>query len=153
MSPANPRATLDRLLEGVDGAREDVRKADAARVEAEFFARHALNVTLGDSLVDFLMAEAKAHPERSVRGLCAPLLDDSGLAAALHTIQKRTGSVPALPLELLLDREATVKRWLDDLPDVEEEDDDADADDDEKPVASSSDDAATLRQIFDAVVK
>ena len=61
--------------------------------------------------------------------------------------------MPALPLELLLDREATVKRWLDDLPDVEEEDDDADADDDEKPVASSSDDAATLRQIFDAVVK
>ena len=55
---------------------------------------------------------------------------------------------------MLLDREATVKRWLDDLPDVEEEDDDADADDDEKPVASaSSDDAATLRQIFDAVVK
>ena len=34
----NPRATLDRLLEGVDGARDDVRKADAARVEAEFFA-------------------------------------------------------------------------------------------------------------------
>ena len=32
----NPRATLDRLLEGVDGARDDVRKADAARVEAEF---------------------------------------------------------------------------------------------------------------------
>jgi len=150
----NPRATLDRLLEGVDSARDDVRKADAARVEAEFVARHSLNVTLGDSLVDFLMAEAKAHPERSVRGLCAPLLDDSGLAAALHTIQKRTGSIPALPLELLLDREATVKRWLDDLPDVEEEDDDADEDDDEKPVASaSSDDRDTLRQIFDAVVK
>ena len=102
-------------------------------------------------LVDFLMAEAKAHPERSVRGLCAPLLDDSGLATALHTIQKRTGSVPALPLRVVLDREATVKRWLDDLPDVEEEDDDADADDDEKPVASSSDDAATLRRMADAV--
>ena len=93
------------------------------------------------------------RPRHARRGLCAPLLDDTSLATALHTIQKRTGSIPALPLELLLDREATVKRWLDDLPDVEEEDDDADADDDEKPVASSSDDAATLRQIFDAVVK
>ena len=152
----NPRATLDRLLEGVSEQRDDVRKADAARVEAEFFALHSLNVTLGDSLVDFLMAEAKAHPERSVRGLCAPLLDDTSLAAALHTIQKRTGSIPALPLELLLDREATVKRWLDDLPEAEAEDDDSDdEDDDAKPVASASseDDAATLRQIFDAVVK
>ena len=63
--------------------------------------------------------------------------------------------MPALPLELLLDREATVKRWLDDLPEAEAEAEDDDADDgDEKPVASaSSDDAATLRQIFDAVVK
>ena len=155
----DPGATLARLLEGVNGARESVRRADAARVEAEFFAQHALNVTLAPSLTEFLLAEARAHPERSVRGLCAPLLDESGLAAALRTIEKRTGTLPELPLELLLDREATVTRWLGELPEAAEDEDDED-DDSEEPVASASSDESVdepltdaLREFLDAAVK
>ena len=116
-------------------------------------------MTLAPSLTEFLLAEARAHPERSVRGLCAPLLDESGLAAALRTIEKRTGTLPELPLELLLDREATVTRWLGELPEAAEDEDDED-DDSEEPVASASSDESVdepltdaLREFLDAAVK
>jgi hypothetical protein len=142
---ADPARTLAAALDAAKrDDRDAVRRADARRFEEQFAFDHApLTVAIDAAAEDFLLAEAAAFPERSVRGVAtARLLDDAALVDALSAIAKRTkASHFDVTLDLLLDKRATLDAWLAkaeaDHPEPEGGDDD---DAEPAPVASASSD-------------
>jgi endopeptidase Clp ATP-binding regulatory subunit ClpX len=160
---ADPARTLAAALDAAKrDDRDAVRRADARRFEEQFAFDHApLTVAIDAAAEDFLLAEAAAFPERSVRGVAtARLLDDAALVDALSAIAKRTkASHFDVTLDLLLDKRATLDAWLAkaeaDHPEPEGGDDD-DAGAEPVPVASASsddddDDADEAEEAADAL--
>ena len=166
---ADPASALAALLASTAQNRAAVRRADARRFEADFGFDHApLAVALSAAAEDFLVAEAEADAERSLRGIATEkLLDDATLPAALKRIAKRTGETHfELSLDLVLDKSATLaaleadaeRRFPEPIPadssdaedggDGDGDGDDGDGDGDGE--ATDEDAAASLRRFLDS---
>ena len=135
----NPRATLDRLLEGVDGARDDVRKATRRASGPSFckalIERHARRLVGG-----FPHGRGEGAP-RAVRARLtrrsSTILDWRRRCTRCRADEIRRGAA----VELLLDREAVKRCSTTSL--MLKRRTTTRTRTTTKPVASSSDDAAT----------